>query len=109
MTNRNELERLLAAATEGPWAVCTDATGDTFIASMTDSAETVCEMGAMDTGEGQAQLEADAALICFLRNNAQHYLSLMDEVERLSKLLAERCVCCIQNGPEQVFAPLARP
>ena len=85
MTDRNELERLLAAATEGPWAVCTDATGDTFIASMTDSAETVCEMGAMDTGEGQAQLEADAALICFLRNNAQHYLSLMDEVEKLRR------------------------
>ena len=89
MTNRNELERLLAAATERPWAVCTDATGDTFIASMTDSAETVCEMGAMDTGEGQAQLEADAALICFLRNNAQHYLSLMDEVERLREALDE--------------------
>ena len=89
MTNRNELERLLAAATEGPWAVCTDATGDTFIASMTDSAETVCEMGAMDTGEGQAQLEADAVLICFLRNNAQHYLSLMDEVERLREALSK--------------------
>ena len=90
MTDRNELERLLAAATPGPWAVCTDATGDTFVASMTDSAETVCEMGAMDTDEGQAQLEADAALLCFLHNNAQHYLSLMDEVERLRASLGRQ-------------------
>lgn len=111
MTDRNELERLLAAATPGPWAVCTDATGDTFVASMADSAETVCEMGAMDTDEGQAQLEADAALIVNLRNSAQHYLSLMDEVERLRRAgqqLLEACyrADALEELPEHIDGSL---
>ena len=57
---------MLSDMTKGPWAVCTDATGDTFIASMTDSAETVCELGSADNDEGQAQLEADAQAIAAL-------------------------------------------
>jgi len=102
MTNRNELERLLAAATEGPWDHTDNGIGDILISGSNDG---LFENFHFDNPKSSD----DAALICFLRNNAQHYLSLMDEVERLSKLLAERCVCCIQNGPEQVFAPLARP
>ena len=53
----------MSAPTPGPWAVCTDATGDTFIAAMTDSAETICDLGAAYDDEGQAQLESDARLI----------------------------------------------
>ena len=44
---------------------------------------------------------ANAALICFLRNNAHHYLSLMDEVERLREerdfLLAKVWSCRIMQ------------
>lgn len=97
MTDRNELERLLEAATEGPWEAEYDPINDgdhataicipgyagqfgTFLA--------YCQHNWNDAVAGEHRISwkeatANAALICFLRNNAHHYLSLMDEVERL--------------------------
>lgn len=80
MTHADLIERLEAVAptaTPGPWSICIDATGDTFIASMTNSVETICEFGAMDTDESQEQLEADAALIVELRNNLPAILAAL--------------------------------
>lgn len=99
MTDRNELERLLAAATEGPWRVIYYDCGDLDYydhggpCPLIEAAkEQDCAVVHWDgfkqkywssANGNQRQIEANAALICFLRNNAQHYLSLMDEVERL--------------------------
>lgn len=88
---REELEKLDAEAlralaekaTPGPWSVCTDATGDTFIAAMADSAETICEFGAVDNDDGQVALEADAALIVELVNNLPTILAMAEELERV--------------------------
>lgn len=49
--------------TPGPWAVCEDASGDTFVAAMMDSAQTICEFGCADNDSDQAQIEADARLV----------------------------------------------
>lgn len=69
MTTLNErLAELSRKATGDPWAVCTDATGDTFIASMSDSAETICEFGCGQDDEDQSLLDADAALSVELVN-----------------------------------------
>ena len=65
---KEELAALDRAATQGVWAVCTDATGDTFIVPMTDSAETICELGAGHDGDAQESLNADASLIVALVN-----------------------------------------
>lgn len=65
MTNPN-LAALSEAATKGPWAVCTDATGDTFIASMTDSTETICDFGAGCDDDAQESLNTDATFIVTL-------------------------------------------
>jgi len=78
MTNRNELERLLAAATEGPWDHTDNGIGDILISGSNDG---LFENFHFDNPKSSD----DAALICFLRNNAQHYLSLMDEVEKLRR------------------------
>lgn len=67
-TLSERLAELPGKETGEPWAVCTDATGDTFIASMTDSAETICEFGAGQDDEDQSRLGADAALIVMLVN-----------------------------------------
>ena len=77
------LERLAALATPGPWSVCTDATGDTFVASMTDSADSVCEFGAGEDDEGQSSLDADAALIVALRNNLPTIIKALKALERV--------------------------
>lgn len=79
MTDRNELERLLEAATKGPWAV--DGPPNNQI--IWSGPESRVAFMAHSDGCDVERDKATAALICFLRNNAQHYLSLMDEVERL--------------------------
>ena len=79
MTDRNELERLLAAATEGPWAVYGPPNSQ-IIWSVPESR--VAFMAHSDGCDVECD-KATAALIVHLVNNAQHYLSLMDEVERL--------------------------
>ena len=84
------LKELDAKATPPGWAICTDATGDTFIASMTDSAETVCEFGSGYDDEMQASLEHDAALIVALRNDALRIITQQEaEIERLMKALRD--------------------
>lgn len=104
MTNRNELERLLAAATEGPWAYRPDEFDDwgvvkspprevgnyepplilrTVLAQMRDDRRLDEETLSEHRRAGTDPWEANARLVVFLRNSAQHYLSLMDEVERL--------------------------
>lgn len=87
MTDRNELERLLAAATPGPWGIAAYYTGtgpDERCHGMIVS-DGDWPTGVIDENESPTSdsLSHDLALICFLRNNVQHYLSLMDEVERL--------------------------
>ncbi len=87
MTDRNELERLLAAATEGPWGIAAYYTGtgpDERCHGMIVS-DGDWPTGVIDENESPTSdsLSHDLALICFLRNNAQHYLSLMGEVDRL--------------------------
>ena len=95
MTNRNELERLLSAATEGPWAVRTidgsiggidTACGEFSVAqaSIVDRRQP----GIRNLTDALSRRQANAALIVWLRNNAQHYLSLMDEAEKLREALA---------------------
>ena len=99
MTNRNELERLLAAATKGPWEPEYDPIGDSDehataiylpgFAGQIGTFIAYCQHNWNDAYAGEHRISwkeatSNAALICFLRNNAQHYLSLMDEVERLS-------------------------
>ena len=66
--DKDQLAALDRAATQGVWSVCTDAVGDTFVASMTDSAETVCDFGAACDDEMQESIDADAALIVGLVN-----------------------------------------
>ena len=69
MTTLSErLAELSGKATDGPWAVCTDAIGDTFIASTSDSLETICEVGVGLDDEDQSRIEANAALIVELVN-----------------------------------------
>ena len=77
MTLIERLERAESKATPGPWSRCCYANGDTFIASVTDTAETVCEFGAMDSDEAQEQLDADAELIVELRNNMPTILAAL--------------------------------
>lgn len=79
-----QLEAVSEKATPGPWSRCCDATGDTFIASIADSAETVCEFGAMDSDDAQGQLEADAELMVALRNNLPIIIAALraQEVDR---------------------------
>jgi hypothetical protein len=84
----DELEALAAKATPGPWSVCTDAAGDTFIASLSDTAETVCEFGAGYDDEQQAGLEANAALIVYLCNAVPTILALKAERDMLREALA---------------------
>ena len=85
MTDRNELERLLAAATEGPWAV--DGPPNNQI--IWSGPESRVAFMAHSDGCDVERDKATAALIVHLVNNAQHYLSLMDEVERLREALAD--------------------
>lgn len=93
MTNRNELERLLAAAAEGPWeAIGTDSVeGRDWCWLKAQPNSVICVFtkgtGAINGSQSDPMPQANAALTCFLRNNAQHYLSLMDEVERLREAL----------------------
>ena len=91
MTDRNELEKLLAAATEGPWEIAAYYTGtgpDERCHGMIVS-DGDWPTGVIDENESPTSdsLSHDLALICFLRNNAHHYLSLMQEVERLREAL----------------------
>ena len=84
MTDKALIERLTelaAKATPAPWGVCVDATGDTFVASMTDSAETVCEFGAMDDDEGQSAIAYDSALIVALVNNLPTLTTALTDAE----------------------------
>ena len=85
MTDRNELERLLAAATEGPWAVYGPPNNQIIWSGPGGLVAFMAHSDGCDVERDKAT----AALICFLRNNAQHYLSLMDEVERLREALDE--------------------
>lgn len=108
MTDRNELERLLAAATEGPWEYRPDKFDDwglvkspprevgnyepplilrTVLAQIRDDRRLDEEALNEHRRAGTDPWEANARLVVFLRNNAQHYLSLMDEVERLRREL----------------------
>jgi len=104
MTDRNELERLLAAATEGPWEPEYDPIGDSDehataiclpgFAGQIGTFIAYCQHNWNDAYAGEHRISwkeatSNAALICFLRNNAHHYLSLMDEVERLRGALDE--------------------
>ena len=78
MTDRNELERLLAEASgNGKWRMRFVMDGNILIRT---------EAGSF---VASGLVKEDAALICFLHNNAHHYLSLMDEVERLREALAD--------------------
>ena len=93
MTDRNELERLLAAATEGPWHVAAYYSGKgpnerCFGMIVSDDDLPTGVIDENDTPDGES-LSHDLDLVCFLRNNAPHYLSLMDEVERLRGALAD--------------------
>src|SRR5574343_560425 len=110
MTDRNELERLLAAATEGPWEYRPDEFDEwgvvkspprevgnyepplilrTVLAQMRDDRRLDEDTLNEHRRAGTDPWEANARLVVFLRNNAQHYLSLMDEVERLRGVMRE--------------------
>lgn len=112
MTNRNELERLLAAATSGPWAVRTingsiggidTGCGEFSVAQV--SIVDHRQPGIRNLTDALSRRQANAALIVWLRNNAPHYLSLMDEVERLREALGRiakhepcHCMSCTHMG-----------
>ena len=93
----DELERLLAAATPGEWAVCVDATGGTFVAGMTDTAETVCEFGAAPDDDGQEQLDADAALIAAARNSLPAILTEIREL-RAENARLKKAATTVRNN-----------
>ena len=88
MTDRNELERLLAAATEGPWEYRPDEFDDWGVVKSPPR-----EVGNYEpplilrTVLAQMRWEANARLVVFLRNNAQHFIALMDENARLREAL----------------------
>lgn len=84
MTDRNELERLLAAATEGPWRGYSEP--DVGLPYSLFAGE-VMQAGFVPL---EPLTAVDIDLICFLRNNAQHYLSLMDGVEKLRASLGRQ-------------------
>lgn len=106
MTDRNELERLLDAATDGPWEPEYDPIGDSDehataiylpgFAGQIGTFIAYCQHNWNDAYAGEHRISwkeatSNAALICFLRNNAQHYLSLMDEVEMLKRQNDAEC------------------
>lgn len=93
MTDRKtELEGLLAGATEGPWRFDHDwARIPTIHAPDGVEIANVLKLGFPHRDNRTTEQEANAALIVWLRNNAQHYLSLMGEVEMLKRQSDAEC------------------
>jgi hypothetical protein len=74
MTKLDELERLLAKATPGPWARCHDT-----VVLAEDGFTTVCGLASDDIGTG-----ADIAAIAALRNLAPKLIAVAREAEEVA-------------------------